>query len=36
MSATEVRTRRREGKTITGFVPATVENYIQERDLYKG
>ena len=34
VSATEVRRRRRTGEGITGLVPAQVEQYIRERDLY--
>ena len=34
LSATEVRKRRREGRSITGLVPAAVEDYIQEHGLY--
>ena len=34
LSATEVRKRRRAGRPITGLVPATVEEYIQEHGLY--
>jgi nicotinate-nucleotide adenylyltransferase len=34
LSATEVRTRRREGRSITGLVPAPVDEYINRRGLY--
>jgi len=34
LSATEVRKRRRAVRPITGLVPATVEEYIQEHGLY--
>ena len=34
LSATEVRNRRRAGRSITGLVPATVEEYIREHGLY--
>jgi nicotinate (nicotinamide) nucleotide adenylyltransferase len=34
LSATEVRKRRREDRSITGLVPATVEDYIREHGLY--
>lgn len=34
LSATEVRKRRRAGRSITGLVPATVEEYIREHGLY--
>jgi nicotinate-nucleotide adenylyltransferase len=34
-SATEVRERAREAKSIAGLVPQPVERYIQERGLYK-
>ena len=34
LSATEVRKRRREGRLITGLVPAAVEQYIQQNGLY--
>jgi nicotinate (nicotinamide) nucleotide adenylyltransferase len=34
LSATEVRKRRREGRLITGLVPARVEEYIQQHGLY--
>src|SRR6266404_134903 len=34
LSPTEVRKRRRAGRPITGLVPATVEEYIQEHGLY--
>lgn len=34
LSATEVRTRRREGRSITGLVPAPVDEYISRRGLY--
>ena len=34
LSATEVRKRRRTGRPISGLVPATVEEYIQEHGLY--
>ena len=34
LSATEVRKRRRADRSITGLVPATVEEYIREHGLY--
>ena len=34
LSATEVRKRRSAARSITGLVPATVEEYIQEHGLY--
>lgn len=34
LSATEVRKRSRAGQSITGHVPAAVEDYIQEHGLY--
>jgi nicotinic acid mononucleotide adenylyltransferase len=34
LSATEVRKRRRESRSITGLVPSAVEDYIQEHGLY--
>jgi len=36
LSATEVRDRRRSGKSITGLVPELVERYILEHALYAG
>jgi nicotinate (nicotinamide) nucleotide adenylyltransferase len=35
LSATEVRSRCRAGESITGLVPATVEQFIQESRLYQ-
>ena len=35
LSSTEVRTRRREGRPITGFVPVPVEEYISQHGLYR-
>lgn len=34
LSATEARNRRRAGEPITGLVPAPVEQYIKDHDLY--
>jgi nicotinate-nucleotide adenylyltransferase len=36
LSSTEVRTRRREGRPITGLVPAPVDEYISQHRLYVG
>ncbi|MFY9557307.1 MAG: nicotinate-nicotinamide nucleotide adenylyltransferase [Blastocatellia bacterium] len=35
LSATEVRKRTRAGRTITGLVPAAVEQHLRERGLYR-
>jgi nicotinate-nucleotide adenylyltransferase len=35
VSSTEIRERRREGKSIKGFVPESVERFIEARGLYR-
>jgi nicotinate-nucleotide adenylyltransferase len=35
VSSTEIRDRLREGKSIRGFVPESVENFIRARGLYR-
>jgi len=34
VSSTEIRKRLREGKSVRGFVPESVENFIRDRGLY--
>jgi nicotinate-nucleotide adenylyltransferase len=35
LSSTEIRERRREGKSIKGFVPESIERFIEARGLYR-
>jgi nicotinate-nucleotide adenylyltransferase len=35
VSSTEIRKRLREGKSVRGFVPESVENFIRDRGLYR-
>jgi nicotinate-nucleotide adenylyltransferase len=35
LSSTEIRERRRDGKSIKGFVPESVERFIEARGLYR-